>query len=79
MVSHLCGLSGISWLVGNNCFFFKMHLKEFWRLKYLIFPCHSSCTVVSSDFPPFEGIVQLSAVRAAAESIPDGGESSYRG
>lgn len=35
----------------------------------MIFPCHSSCTVVSSGFPPLEGNVQLSAVRAAAESV----------
>lgn len=50
--------------------FKKMHLKEFWRLKYLIFPCHSSCTVVSSDIPLLGGNVQLTAVRAAAERVP---------
>lgn len=42
----------------------------------MIFPCHSSCTVVSSDFPPLGGNVQLTAVRAAAESVP---ESENRG
>lgn len=45
----------------------------------MIFPCHSSCTVVSSDFPPLGGNAQLTAVRAAAESVPDGQESSDRG
>lgn len=74
MVSHLCGLSGISWLVQNKCFFLKMHLKEFWRLKYFIFLCHPSCTVVSSCFPLLGGNVEL-----AEESVPEGQESSYRG
>lgn len=45
----------------------------------MIFPCHPSCTVVSSYFPLLGGNVELTAVRAAAESVPEGQESSYRG
>lgn len=71
VVFHLCGLSEIFWLVWNSCCFFKMHLKEFWRLKYLIFPCHPSCTVVSSNFSLLGGNVQF-----IAESVPKGQESS---
>lgn len=35
----------------------------------MIFPCHPSCTVVSSYFPLLGGNVELTAVRAAAESV----------